>query len=533
MTLFRGDWFFIALVLIDSFFVVRPYIYAIQQDNYKIIKIFKSKHLGYLYAIDLIAISIFALIWALMYVFDARPVWGFALLLAFFVAEFALYFMEDLPNKKKPLKYTKRVVRTIIFNIIASTGLFCVVYWIINLYVYDFYIKYLAFVAFQLIFPLLFILFTIICNIFEALNNKRYENLTRRILSEQKDMTKIAITGSYGKTTVKNILLTLLSDTHNTVATPESYNTPMGISKTVSNLDISTEIFISEMGARHVGDIHKLMKLVRPNIGVLTGINSQHLETFKSLENIVKEKCKIVSELSVDGYSVINGKFLDQVKDVLGEQYSSRNIITAGLDQTFDVHIKDIQFDENGSKFLIFLGGEYYAGETLLIGFQNLEDIAIACAVAFSLGVKPQKIIDNLEKLKPVPHRMQLISANGLRIIDDTFNSNPDGARRTLEVLSLFEGRKVVATPGLVELGKLENDENYRLATEIADVADVVMLIGKKRTKIMLKALNDTGYDGEVFIYESLEKAENDFVNTLHLGDVLLLLNDLPDIYDD
>ena len=138
-----------------------------------------------------------------------------------------------------------------------------------------------------------------------------------------------------------------------------------------------------------------------------------------------------------------------------------------------------------------------------------------------------------MAELPPVPHRLQLIEGNGIRIIDDTFNSNPDGARRALEVLGLFSGRKVVVTPGMVELGGAEQAENVGLGRMLADVADVVMLIGGKRARAVETGLKDARFTGETRKYDFLRDAEEDFKNVLHVGDVLLLLNDLPDCYDD
>ncbi|MDE5601097.1 MAG: UDP-N-acetylmuramoyl-tripeptide--D-alanyl-D-alanine ligase, partial [Clostridia bacterium] len=141
--------------------------------------------------------------------------------------------------------------------------------------------------------------------------------------------------------------------------------------------------------------------------------------------------------------------------------------------------------------------------------------------------------LDAIEKLEPVPHRMQLIHGNGIKIIDDSFNSNPDGARAAIETLSIFDGRRVVMTPGMVELGARESEENYKLGMSLGAVADLVLLVGMKRTDPIRRGLIDSGYGGEIHIYNSLKDAENDFANRLHVGDVLLILNDLPDIYDE
>ncbi|MBR2486009.1 MAG: UDP-N-acetylmuramoyl-tripeptide--D-alanyl-D-alanine ligase, partial [Clostridia bacterium] len=167
---------------------------------------------------------------------------------------------------------------------------------------------------------------------------------------------------------------------------------------------------------------------------------------------------------------------------------------------------------------------------TGLIGEHNVENLAVASAVAFALGISPKHIVERIAHVEPVPHRLQLIVRDGMTIIDDTFNSNPDGARKALDTLSQFEGRKVVLTPGLVELGDLEEEENYALGKKIAMVADVVVLIGKRGEQVA-RGLSD--FDGKILKFNTLAEAQKSFKDFLHIGDNLLLLNDLPDIYED
>lgn len=530
MVIARGDWFFITLSLLVGLFMVRPYLYAAQQDNYRVKEIFKNKRVRTAYVTDLVCVLVFGGLWAAFYFVKSRIFWGFLTGLFFFIAELALYFVEEMPAKKKPFRYTKRAVRAIIAVAVVSTCAVGVALAAVNGYVEDSYMRYLVFFGLPVVFPIIFCLVLGTVNVFERLNNRRYEKRTRNALAARPDLIKIAVTGSFGKTSVKNMLYAMLSTKYNVLVTPESYNTPMGISKTVRNLDATHEVFIAEMGARRKGDIKRLMKIVRPEFAVLTGINDQHLETFGSREAIVKEKLRVLDVYGNEGLCVVS----DTLADIPRVRDDPRtNILLAGENESSPVRCSDIAVCEDGSVFTLALQGMQTECATRLLGSHNILNITMAAAMAYSLGVSVEKIRDVVYSLEPTPHRLQLIEGNGIKIIDDSFNSNPQGARAALDVLALFAGRKVVVTPGMVELGELENEENYKLGTALAEVADVVMLVGKKRTRPIKRGLQEGGFSGRLEVYDTLSDAEEAFKGVLHIGDVLLLLNDLPDCYDE
>lgn len=531
MTLQRGDWFYILLLLLTGFFMARPYLYAIQNDNYRLSEIFGNRRLRTVYLIDVISVAVFFSVWLGFYFFQAKAFWGFLIALFFFVTEIALYFMEDLPDRKKPLKYTKRAVRCLIFVSVGACAAGTCALALVNAKLADSYLRYLVFFGFVLFFPLMFIIFASIINVFEKLNNRRFEMRTARRLKNRPDLIKIAITGSYGKTSVKNYIATILSQKYNVLATPESYNTPMGISKTVNSLDPTHEVFIAEFGARRKGDVKRLMQIVKPQIAVLTGINEQHLETFKTFDNIKREKCRIL-EVG-DGTCVINGKLRSVTEPKLISQNPIPEVIYAGFDDECDVRAVNISVAKDGSDFDVEIGDEVFCAHTNLLGIHNVENVLLAVGVAMKLGVEIPYIQNGIQSLQAVPHRQQLVKGNGITIIDDSFNSNPDGARLALDTLAMFDTRKVVMTPGLVELGKNEEQENEKLGEYISAIADVVLLVGKKRSLVFNRALKRCGFGGEIYVYESLKDCENDFSNTLKVGDTLLILNDLPDIFDD
>lgn len=530
MTLFRGDWFYVLLVFVDAFFMTRPYLYAIQNDNYRVSEIFKNKRLRFVYALDLIAVAIFSALWGLCYLLQAKAFWGFLVVLFFFITEFTLYFLEELPDRKKPLRYTKRAVRCLLFVSLCCTATVTCMLCRVTYRISDEFIRYSVFFAFPIFYPTMFCLFVSIINVFEKLNNMRYERRTRNKLNRD-DLIKIAITGSYGKTSVKNYLDAILSQKYKVIATPENYNTPMGISKSVNMLEDTHEIFIAEMGARRVGDIKKLMSIVRPQYAVLTGINEQHLATFGSKENIIKEKCKVLDV--GEGVCVINGELKNITENVLTQMKIIPETIYTGLGEDCDIYAKNVSVDKNGSAFDIVVGDEVYEARTRVLGVHNVQNILLAVAIGLKLKVEMPLILQAIESLNAVPHRLELIQGSGVTIIDDSYNSNPSGARRALDTLKMFDTRRVVVTPGLVELGDAEREENYNLGEHIADCADVVLLVGNDRIMPIKRALDDREFCGEVKRYESLKSCEKDFVNSLRMGDTLLILNDLPDIYED
>lgn len=530
MTLLMGDWFYILLVLVDAFFMTRPYLYAIQNDNYRVSEIFKNKRLRFVYALDLVVVIIYTAFWGLVYILKAKAFWDFLIVLFFFVTEFALYFIEDLPDRKKPLKYTKRAVRCLLFVSVMCTTVMALAFAHATYCLDEGYMRYLVLFAFPLFYPTMFCAFTAFINIFERLNNLRYENKTRKAL-DRENLIKIAITGSYGKTSVKNYLDAMLSQKYKVLATPQNYNTPMGIAKSVKMLDDTHEVFIAEMGARRGGDIQKLMSIVKPTYAVLTGINEQHLATFGSKENIIKEKCKVLNV--ADGVCVINNTLKDITENVLTKMKVIPETIYVGADDTADIYARNITADKSGSTFEIVIGEGVFMARTRILGVHNVQNILLAVAVALRLGVEMPLILQAIESLNAVPHRLELIEGSGVTIIDDSYNSNPSGAKCALDTLAMFDTRRVVVTPGLVELGEREGDINYALGVYMADCADVILLVGKERILPIYKALEDKKFGGEVKRYESLKSCEKDFVNTLHMGDTLLILNDLPDIYDD
>ena len=361
-----------------------------------------------------------------------------------------------------------------------------------------------------------------ILNPFERLNNRRYVQKTKKEFAGNDCLIKIAITGSFGKTTVKNVLFSMMSERYETVKTEKNFNTPLGIAKSAKNVSAETRAFIAEMGARRRGDIKKLCDVVRPQYAIITGVTGQHLETFKTLDNVYAEKFSVLDYIPEDGFCIVNRRGIEREIDL------PKNAFFVGGTGDF-AYADEIRINSNGSNFCLYLDGKKYAAETRLLGRHNVDDIVLAAAMAKKLGVDDSDIIRAIKNLKPVPHRLELIKNGRISIIDDTYNGNPVGAKRALEVLREFDGRRVVVTPGLVELGKREREENEILGKEIADVANLALIIGRNGEYIG-KGLIENGFPEEnALFFKKLSDAERFFPDLFSANDAVLFLNDLPD----
>lgn len=361
---------------------------------------------------------------------------------------------------------------------------------------------------------------------FEKLNNKKYIELARHRLRGNKTLTKIGITGSFGKTSCKNILYDMLSKVYNVSATKASYNTPLGIAKAVNEINEATDIFIAEMGARKTGDIAELAEMVKPSYAVITGVTRQHMESFKTLENIYREKQELVNALPENGFCAFNGENC-YAKHMYYKCRVKKSIV--GFDSSYDIYADSITTSSYGSSFDIVYNGKRLKCRSRLLGRHNIVNILLAFAVAKQFSVTDEQLATAISELKPVSHRLELIEANGITIIDDSYNCNIEGATAAYEVLKDFEGRKVVFSQGIVETGDT-SDINVFLGRLISKIADEVILCGSNKNAIK-SGLVGAGFGGDIHMFKDLRGTQKHFREILRAGDVLLIQNDLPDGY--
>ncbi len=381
--------------------------------------------------------------------------------------------------------------------------------------------------------PLLVALAGVLALPIERLIFHLYFKDAEKKLLENPRLIRIGITGSYGKTSTKFILAEILSQKYNVLATPASFNTPMGVTRIIrERLTPAHQVFIGEMGARHVGEIKELSNLVHPTIGILTAVGPQHLDTFKTLERIEKTKYELIDALPQDGLAVFLND--DGIVTKLYEKTQKPKML-AGKEGA-DAWASGVSVSPQGSHFILHLGDwEPFECTTPLLGRHNISNILAACCVAKHLGLNREQIKRGIQQVKPVEHRLQLLkTAGGVTVIDDAFNTNPTSSKEALKVLSSFPGRRVIVTPGMVELGAEEARYNEEFGQAMADAVDVAVLVGKRHTEPIQKGLKEKGFPAEnIHVVGSLDEAIQVVNGILRPGDVVMYENDLPDHYNE
>ena len=442
---------------------------------------------------------------------------------------------------KKELVFTKRAMRlyvSLIFVDLIEIGIILAVFFMtVNNRQYYFPIILFAETLIYYFQPLNIILGNMIVEPIEIKINRHFYLKAQAKIKSLKNLTSIGITGSFGKTSTKFIVATILEKKFKTLNTPESYNTAMGISKVINNdLNEDYEIFVAEMGARNIGDIKELTELVHPKIGIITSIGETHLETFLNLENIMKTKYELIEGLPADGVAIFNYDN-EYVRKLADKTFKEKLLYGLGDSEKLDLYATDIEISELGSSFNINdKDGNKIRCTTKLLGKHNIYNILAGVAVGRVLGLSFEEIRDRIEEIQPVPHRLNIITpSTGIIIIDDAFNSNPIGAKAALDVISQFkEGKKIIVTPGMVELGEREEAANKEFGTQIGKVCDYVILVGEKRTEPIYRGLMEFGYTKEnIFVVNDLNEATDQIQKIVKPKDIVLFENDLPDNYNE
>lgn len=437
---------------------------------------------------------------------------------------------------KKPLVYTARIKRMIgvylgLFGLcIAGLSLVLVNYfdiWYSMLYATMFTMYLFTVVNYYLVY-----LINLMLRPFEKYLGNRFYNEAKQIIGQNKDLIKIGITGSYGKTSTKFILENILKMKYVTLVTPHSYNTTLGVVRTIrEHFTGGVEAFVAEMGAKQRGDIKEICDLVKPELAVITSVGPQHLETFGSLDNVIATKFELAEAVGKRGTVIVNYDD-DNIKEGM-KRYPDVNYLTYGQDEKSDVRIGDIKVSEQGSSFTVTYQGKTHSYQTGLLGMHNISNLAAGIALGLHLGIAPEKIAMGIRETRPVEHRLELKMKNGYYILDDAFNSNPVGANNALEVLKAFpNGKKIVMTPGMVELGSADEEVHFTFGKHMAECVDTAILVGEQKTAKIKEGLLAGGFAKDR-IHVVKDVYEGFAVSKQHLnsGDILLIENDLPDNY--
>ena len=413
------------------------------------------------------------------------------------------------------MHYTPRLIRLLIVSTALYIGAF------IGLYFLSFDGLWAATPALA---PLFLALSAQVILPVEKANNRRYIRKAKASLSETR-ATKIGVTGSYGKTSVKHYLEGLLSVKYATLASPENYNTPLGVARTMQEATGREQMLVLEMGARRRGDIGELCEIVRPDVGVITGIAPQHLETFLSMENILAEKNVLAESVGDEGvvfYNLTDPSVRALYNKRLGKK------IGVGYENA-DYLIRNVSFSVLGATFMLVKGEKSIRITSSCVGMAFVVDFCLAAAVAIELGIPWEDIAMAAKRSYPPSHRFEVVRSGDVVVIDDSYNVNPVGAAVALNSLGCFEGeRKIVYTSGMVELGEEEEALNRALGEKISEVASVAIVGEGRYGDAVVRGIRESI---AVFRAADTATASKLFESILKKGDVLLIMSDLPRDY--
>lgn len=366
----------------------------------------------------------------------------------------------------------------------------------------------------------------------EAHINKGYWNDARKILKSMPDLKVIGITGSYGKTSTKHYLQTILSEQFETLMTPGSYNTPMGVIRTLREMmKPYTEIFICEMGAKQKGDIKEICDLVDPQIGIITAVGPMHLETFGNIETVRETKFELADAIPADGFIVINNDFTQSAGRPVNNTECIRYAVSATGGASYTA--EHIEYSAEGTRFTVVTPtGERISFTTQLVGECNISNLLASIIVALKLNMPVDKIQLGVSRIQQVEHRLSVKrTPGGVTIIDDAFNSNPVGSKLALDVLGRFKnGRRICVTPGMIELGEKSEELNKQLGRHIGSNSDIVIIVNEVNREALVKGVLEEGFDKRnLHTVANFAEAQALLSTLLRSGDTVLYENDLPD----
>lgn len=419
-----------------------------------------------------------------------------------------IIYCKNIINNKTPIVYTARLKRLYLLSII-----------IIFLPI--------IFNNFSILSHILMIFAPVLANylnFFDKIKNSLFIKKAKNKLKNSSAKV-IAITGSNGKTTVKNILLNLLNSQYKVIASPKSFNTPIGISKFLNETNLNVDFIILEYGARHKNDIQKLCKLFGADFGILTQIAPQHLQTFKSIENVAKAKQKLSDFLNIKPcvYNIDNPYIFEMYKQKKGKKFA-----VSLTKSNAEFYAENISIANFKSTFLLCHKNKKLFCKTKLLGKHNVTDILLATAIAVDLNVTEENLVTAIENLDYIPHRLEYLNGP-VNILDDSYNCSLASAKESVEILSNCPGKKMIITPGIIEGGKQQYEINFKLGKMIAYI-DYIVVIGSTNQPSLTRGIQAENPSKKILFAPTLENAKQYF-NLLTKSDTLLFLNDLPDDY--
>lgn len=338
---------------------------------------------------------------------------------------------------------------------------------------------------------------------------------------------KIGIAGSYGKTSMREILVTVLAEGKRVAAPEESINTPLGVCGFVESLTGNEEVLIFEMGEYYIGDIAYLCNIIQPDIGIITGINEAHLEKFGSLENTTRT----IFELAV--YLGNKPLYVNTENENVRKTAKSHHI-PYNRNGVGNWKIQNPKTDLSGTSFDLVQEAMQISVTSKLLGLHQLGPLAAAADVALRIGIPIAVLAKGLNKTTAYDHRLEpKYNTDGIVTLDDSYNGNPDGVAAVIEFLSsLTPHRRLYVTPGLVEMGTRSVAVHKEIGKKLAHTGiEKVILIRNSVTPYIEEGLKENNFTGEILWYENAHMAFSALPVLTAKGDVVLLQNDWPDQY--
>ncbi|MBQ7373178.1 MAG: UDP-N-acetylmuramoyl-tripeptide--D-alanyl-D-alanine ligase [Clostridia bacterium] len=436
-----------------------------------------------------------------------------------------LYFFKTKIVKKS--KLTHRFLRIYFLSAFFSSAFCTAIFLLVKSFLSQNFIYYaslsLAFVPVGV--PCFLSLGKIVNFPYDAFRYCLSKAICAKKIAKNKDLIKIGITGSSGKTSVKNYLAKMLQTKYRVLATPSSYNTPLGICKTVRGGLENYDVFIAEMGARRKNDIKELCKMVKPNVGIITSILPQHTKTLGGIKGVKRAKNQLI-----EGLCGKKSAFFNDNSQESFDLYQKANCEKFLVGERGFVRWQNAVQRLDGIDFDIVVYGKSYKTFTPLLGFHNLENICIAVAVALYLKVDISKILGVIPTLSSPRHRAEIIkTANGVVVVDDGYNANIEGIKSTAIAIGKLSGKKIAVTSGVVELGEEDKTVNYQVGQVLAQNFSLVIAMGVNSTSVKNGALS---VGGQVEVLSDMQTVKKYLLNQLKRGDVVAFFSDLPDVYE-
>ncbi|MDE6310424.1 MAG: UDP-N-acetylmuramoyl-tripeptide--D-alanyl-D-alanine ligase [Muribaculaceae bacterium] len=481
---------------------------------------------------------LFGLIVFLVCLFPMASLHSADILMAVFGVSHGCSLLKKQKTYKLPLKVTRRVMRLqgafillCLIVIAAALLLFCAKGAAVETWCFT---AAAAIMGCYCASHILTMASNVILRPWEKAINRGYYNDAARRLASMPDLKVIGVTGSYGKTTTKHYLQHILSEQFDSLMTPGSFNTTLGVVRTIrEHLKPYHQIFICEMGAKQTGDIREICELVHPSAGIITAVGPQHLESFKTIENVQATKFELADAIPADGIVLVNNDF---------EKIADRPVTNCRCERYAVEHpegadwvAEDVEYSPKGTSFTAVrrADGVRIPLVTKLLGACNISNLLAAVAMAKYLGMDDEKIRRAVARIEQVEHRLSIKRIpGGLNILDDAFNSNPVGSKMALDVLAGMPGKRILVTPGMIELGAQQEELNQAFGRHAAACCDVAIVVGAYNREAIVSGLREAGFpESSLHTVDTFREAQALLASISSPGDTVLYENDLPDTF--